>query len=332
MSTTQAAFPVYLVRGGDHTVTADEVKALVSELVGDADQAFAVEDLAGDDVTLAAAVDAAQTPPFFGDRRVVIVRDVGRFTTADAAPLVAYLADPLPTSTVVLVSAGGQLPRSLVEAVRKAGHVVETAVPAGKGRSAWVATRLRNAPVHLDAQATALVTAHLGEDVGRLGSLLDLLAAAYGRDARVGADEVTPFLGQAGAVAPWDVTDAIDAGDVNAALGHLHRLLGSGERHPLVVLATLHTHYARMLRLDGSGITDERSAAAALGIKGSTFPAKKALAQCRRLGHRGVARAITLLADADLALKGAIDWAPEAVLEVLVARLSRLAPRPAARR
>ncbi|MGI9033050.1 MAG: DNA polymerase III subunit delta [Acidimicrobiales bacterium] len=331
MSAAETPFPVYLVRGGDATVASDEVRALVAELVGAADPAFAVEDL-GDDYTLAAVVDAAQTPPFFGDRRVVVAHDVGRFTTADAGPLVAYLADPLPSTTVVLVSGGGQVPRSLVDAVRKAGHIVETAVPTGKARSGWVAGRLRAGPVRLDGRATALVTAHLGEDVGRIGSLLDLLAAAYGAGARVGAEEVTPFLGQEGAVAPWDLTDAIDAGDVAAALGHLHRLMAAGGRHPLVVLATLHTHYGRMLRLDGAGVADERSAAAILGLTGSTFPAKKALTSSRRLGHAGVSRAITLLANADLALKGATDWPPEVVMEVLVARLARLAPRPAGRR
>jgi DNA polymerase-3 subunit delta len=78
-----------------------------------------------------------------------------------------------------------------------------------------------------------------------------------------------------------------------------------------------------MLRLDGAvDVTDERSAAAALGMTGSTFPARKALLQSRRLGHAGIARAILLLADADLALKGTIDWPPELILEVLVARLA----------
>jgi DNA polymerase-3 subunit delta len=331
MSTAEAVFPAYLVRGDDPIVTADAVKALVAELVGDADPALVVEDLSGDELTLAAVVDAAQTPPFFADRRVVVARDVGRFTTQEAAPLVAYLADPLPTTTLVLVAEGGQLPRSLVDAVRKVGHVVDAGVPTGRARAAWLTERLREGPVRLDAQATALVGAHLGDEVGRLSSLLETLASAYGHGARLTAEEVTPFLGQAGPVAPWELTDAIDAGDTPAALDHLHRLLGPGGRHPLVVMATLHTHYARMLRLDGSGIADEKAAAAALGLTGSTFPAKKALAQARRLGHDGVARAITLLADADLALKGTIDWPPELVIEVLAARLSRLAPRTAAR-
>jgi len=332
VSTSEAVFPVYLVRGDDPTVSADEVKALVTELVGKGDPAFVVEELSGDEYSLAALVEAAQTPPFFGDRRVVVAREVGRFTSAEAAPLLAYLTDPLPSTTIVLVSGGGQLPRALVDAVRKAGHVVDTAVPGGRGRSTWIGTRLKEGPVRLDAQATALVTAHLGDEVGRLNSLLTLLAAAHGEGARLGADEVTPYLGQAGPVAPWELTDAIDSGDVAAALGHLHRLVRAGGRHPLVVTATLHTHYARMLRLDGAGITDEKSAAVALGMKGSTFPAKKALTQSRRLGHEGVARAIALLADADLALKGAVDLPAETILEVLVARLGRLGSRPAGRR
>jgi DNA polymerase-3 subunit delta len=83
-----------------------------------------------------------------------------------------------------------------------------------------------------------------------------------------------------------------------------------------------------MLRLDDPEISGEAQAAAALGITGSTFPARKALAQGQRLGSAGVARAVTLLAEADLDLKGRIEWSAEAVLEVLVARLCQLAAKP----
>jgi hypothetical protein len=67
-------------------------------------------------------------------------------------------------------------------------------------------------------------------------------------------------------------------------------------------------------------------------LKVAPFQAGKALEQVRRLGHDGVARAVELLAGADLDLRGQKSWPPELVMEVLVARLSRLAPRPAAAR
>ena len=319
--------PVYLVRGDDPVLTGDAVRQLVADLVGDDDPAFAVEELAGDDYDVAAVAEAAQTPPFFGSRRVVVARSVGRFSAQDAAPLVAYLADPLPTTALVLVGGGGQIARGLLDAVKKTGHVVDAGAPSGgKARQSWITAQLKAAPVTLDAAGAELVATHLGEDLGRLPRLLELLTAAYGEGARLGEPEVAPFLGEAGGVAPWDLTDAIDRGDTVAALENLHRLLGAG-RHPLVILASLHNHYARILRLEGSGAADEKAAAEMLGITGSTFPARKALSQARRLGHDAVARAIALLADADLALKGAIEWPEGLVLEVLVARLSRLAGR-----
>ncbi len=327
--TEPGPFPAYLVRGSDELALGDAVRQLVADLVGEGDPALAVEDLGDDDYEVRAVVDAAQTPPFLTDRRVVVARGVGRFSTADVGPLVAYMADPLPTTALVLVAGRGQLARPLVEAVRRVGHVVEADVPAGRARSAWLAARLRDGPVRLEPAAAAAVGTHLGEDLSRLPGLLETLAASYGPGSRLSLDDVRPFLGEAGSVAPWELTDAIDRGDPAAALGHLRRLLVGGGRHPLVIIASLHTHYARMLRLDGDpAVTDERSAATALGLTGSTFPAKKALLQARRLGSAGIGRAIALLAGADLALKGTVDWPPELVLEVLVARLAAASRRP----
>ena len=317
----------WYVKGDDVALVTEEVRRLVRELAGD--DPMAVEDLSGEDVGVAAIVDACLTPPFLGDRRVVVVREVGRFRTEELEPLIAWLADPLPTTALVLTAGGGQVSQRLVNAVKKVGHVVDTSVPSGaKARTSWLTTRLHEGPVKLDAAAGALVGEHLGEDMGRLGNLLESLAASYGEGARIGVDEVLPFLGEAGGVAPWDLTDAIDAGDTAGALSYLQRMMRAGDRHPLVVLATLHRHYQAMLRLDGAEVRDENEAAALLGV--SPFPAKKALNQVRKLGSAGIARAVAWLAEADLDLRGAKAWPDHLVMEVLVARLSRLAPRTGA--
>src|SRR5437588_11797724 len=204
---TATELPVYLVRGDDAVLTGDAVRQLVTDLVGDVDPVFAVEELAGDDYEIAAVVEAAQTPPFFGTRRVVVARSIGRFSAQEVAALVAYLADPLPTTALVLVSGGGQIARGLLDAVKKAGHVLDAGAPSsGKARQSWLASQLKASPVNLDPRAADLVATHLGEDVGRLPSLLELLTAAYGEGARLGEDDLAPFLGEAGGVAPWDLT------------------------------------------------------------------------------------------------------------------------------
>jgi DNA polymerase-3 subunit delta len=278
--------------------------------------------LSGDDRAPAAAAESASTPPFLTDRRVVLVRDIGRFGAPEVAPLVEYLAAPMATSTIILAAGGGALVPALTKAVQKTGTVVDAGLPRGKGRTSWVGERLKDAPLRVDAAAARLIEEHLGDDLGRLAPLLDILAAAYGEGAKVGPVEVEPFLGEAGGGAPWDLTDAIDRGDVAGALGQLRRTLVGGGRHPLVVISSLHNHVARMARLDGSGATSEGEAAALLGI--AAYPARKALTQSRRLGTERLLAALTLVADADVDLRGRSSWRSELILEVLVARLARM--------
>ena len=157
------------------------------------------------------------------------------------------------------------------------------------------------------------------------------MAAAFSHDGerggrgRLSPEDVEPFLGEAGSVPPWELTDAIDRGDPAGALDKLHRVLGAGGRHPLQVMVTLHAHFERILRLHGSGAATEKQAAEILGLKGSTFPARKALGRVSALGPARLTRAILLLADADQALRGTQGWPAEQVMEVLVVRLTRLA-------
>lgn len=334
--------PVFLLRGEDEVLLADTAVELVHALVGDGDRSLLVEELDGEryerdgEAHLGPLVDAAQTPPFLTDRRIVVGRQLGSFGSADAvAPLVEYLGTPLDTTSLVLVwersaKAGAQMkapPKKLLDAVKAAGGVILVTDPgSGKDRTAWLTEHLRHAPVKLDAAAQKVVLDRIGEDAGLLVGLLPTLASVYGEGARLTADDVWPYLGVEGSVRPFDLTDAIDRGDVADALDKLHRLLDGGGWHPLQVMATLHNHYGRMLALDGSGAADERAAAELLGMKGSTFPARKALDQSRRLGPERLAEFVGLLAQADLDLRGAKAWPPELVVEVLVARLAGRTP------
>jgi len=329
------AGPAYLVRGDDASLVGQAVHDLLAEIVGGNDPSTVVEEHGGpgaDELDVGAVVDALTTPPFLGDRRIVVVRDAGRLAAADATRLAACLEDPLPGLTLVLVAGGGTVPAALVKAVQSRGAVVDTAVGTGRARTQWLVERLHQGPVKLDARAGARLGEHLGGDVSRLRGMLDALASAYGEGAAIDLERLEPFLGEAGTVAPWDLSDAVDAGDAPAALDALHRLFGAGGYHPLQVLAVLHRHYQAMLRLDGSGVTTPEEAAARLGMR-SAFPARKALEQGRRLGPAGIGRAVTLLADADLDVRGRSALPEQTVLEVLVGRLSRLgAGREASRR
>jgi DNA polymerase-3 subunit delta len=323
----------YLVKGDDPSVVAQEVRALVNRVVGERDHALVVEEIgggAGEELSVGAVVDACLTPPFLVDRRVVVVRDAGRLLTADVPRLVEVVQDPLPTTVLILVGGGGTVPAPLVKAVSAAGEVIDVTTGKAGDRKKWLHDHLRGAPVKLDTAAAELLGEHVGEDLGRVEGLLGALSAAYGENARISAEDLAPYLGGAGNVPRYELTDAIDRAEPGIALGVLHRMLDAGGLVPVQILATLHGHFANMLALDGDDVDGERDAAAVLGS--APFVAKKALEQSRRLGSARIAQSINLIAAADLDVRGASALDPDVVVEILVARLARQTrPRRASR-
>ena len=334
MAATSTPALVHLVKGDEPSIMRDAVMALVDTLVGDGDRSLMVEEVevSGENKDdrapqLAALVDAAQTPPFLTPRRIVVGRGVHAAKADELTALSAVVAEPLPDVFLVLTWESGAVPKRLADGLKAGGgEVVETSP--GRNAKAWLGEHLDQSGLKFDAAARDLLAAHLGEDVGRLRGLIETLVSTFGPGAKLSDDDISPYLGDEGALAPWALTDAIDKGDIPVALDRLHRIMGAGDRHALQIMSSLHGHYARMLALDGIDVRGEKDAAAALGLRGSTFPARKALDQSRRLGHDKLAQAVTLLARADRDLRGERAYprevADDLVMELLIARLTNL--------
>lgn len=331
---------VHLVTG-DGRGRDDKVAELVDEMVGPDDRSLAVEEipLPDKDATsedrrqaAAGAAGAASSPPFGTRVRVVVVRDVGVLSADEATPLVAYLDDPLDTTELVLVGGGGTPPTSLTKAVKAAGGE-KVSVRSG-GAADQVQEQSAAVGLKLTKSARDRISAHLGEEAERVPELMQILRAASSGDTPLDVDDVEPYLGEAGVRPAWELNNALDTGDVAGAVGRARGLLeAAGARtgkpmHPLQVMAMLHNYYRRLLALDDPAITNETHAAEVLhdltGRKVKAFPAKKALSQARALGSDRLHRAVDLLADADVDLRGGTGLANELVMELLVARLAGL--------
>ncbi len=349
-----------LVQGADPVFRDREVQRVVDELLGGEDRSFALDDhtfaarrRAGADTTndagdddgpasegstelpaFAALVTALQSPPFMTAARVVVVRDVANATSEQAQWLAAWMADPLDGVHLVLVAGGGgRVPAALDKAVKAHAQVVGTAVE----QTADVLQReLHDARLKLAPAASKQIAAHLGDDAGRVPELVELLHATYGDDASLSLDEVEQYLGEVGTAGRFDLTNAIDRGDVGGALEALHRMLTASSSvqtkplHPMQIMASLVFNYQRLLRLDDPSIVTKEQAASALGMKsagGARFPLEAA----KRLGSNGLREAVRLLAQAELDLRGASGLDDRTVMDVLVARLAALSRRTARR-
>lgn len=315
------------VVSGDESLIGLELTSLVDRLVGDNDRTMMVEDfdLADEGTQAGNIADALGTVPLFTERRIVVLRNV------NAAP--AELLDQVVTAVAgrvdevdVVATVTGRQPKAFADVMKKASaETIGASVGTRQDdRVQWVEVHFVEAGLTYAPDVPRIVANWLGGDQARLAGLIQTLLSTYGENARLVRSDVEVFLGQAGSVAPWDLTDAIDRGDTPGALVMLHRFLGDGDAHPLQVLALLANRYAQMMKLDGRGVRSAADAVALLG--GKEFTARKVLEQYQRLGSSGVARAMSHLAAADVDLRGGKEWPDVLVMEVLVGRLCQLVP------
>ncbi|MGA7835650.1 MAG: hypothetical protein WCA31_10640 [Acidimicrobiales bacterium] len=328
--------PSVCVVGTDATMVYDAVHNAIAQALGELDPSFALQDFTAKDVTLSSGepilpyvIEALNTPPFLVERRVVVVRDAQLLLADEVAALTEWMARPTPGAVLILAVVGAKSNRL----VKASSEVIEVNVGSRTAdRVAFVKSKMGEYRVEIDHATAQKVAEQLGDDVARVDALARTLQSIYGTAPLV-FGRVEPYLGDAGDVPVWDLTDAIDAGDATKAITVARRMLESRRRAGLQLVSMLQRHYLNMSALEGSEARTKEEAAALLGV--NAFPAGKSLVMSERLGAERLTTAVHWITDADLALKGGVSYGGKdlesdldvtelTVVEVLVARLARL--------
>jgi len=203
------------VVGTDATMVYDAVHNVIAEALGELDPSFALQDFTAKDVTSSGGepitprvIEALNTPPFLVERRVVVVRDAQSLVADEVTEVLAWMSDPAPDVVLVLAVVGTKANKL----VKGATSVVEVNVGSRTAdRVTFVEAKLGEYRVNVDHEAAVKITDRLGDDVARVDGLARTLQTIYGT-AQLNFTHVEPYLGDAGDVPEWDLTDAIDGG------------------------------------------------------------------------------------------------------------------------
>jgi DNA polymerase-3 subunit delta len=239
--------PVHLFVGED-TKLVDRMVDGIESVIDPADRPFAVDRLyAGEEhVTPATIADAARVFPMLGDRRLVIVLRAERLlkpkragradeeaeeAEADAAPvdagaLEAYLAAPVPTTTLLFVATevdgSRRLTKRLVEVAlvtEFGGLKPESGFRRTPATADWLREELTRAGRTIDPDAARLLVDRSGNDVTKIRGDVERLLLFAGDRARLTLDDVMEVVSMSTAVDDvWSVTNALSEGNAARAL------------------------------------------------------------------------------------------------------------------
>ena len=297
---TRDPAPVTLVSGPE-SLLAERAVADIVRHARQQDPEVDVTHVAGDELTPGSIAELL-SPSLFSAVRVAVVSDLDQVTDEVGEALVAIVSDPPADSLLVLVHPGGMKGKRVLDGLRRAGVDERRcdAVKRPEDLVEFVRREVRRHHGQIDPAAAARLVEVLGADLRALASMVDQLTADS--DGHVTATQVADYVEGRADVKGWTVAEHAVTGRTDAALSELRWALSTGT-DPVLVVGALASSLRTLARLS-SIPRGYRDADVARDLGVPPWKVKVLRSQLRGWSPPGLARALQVVAVADLAIKG----------------------------
>ncbi|MFQ5692488.1 MAG: DNA polymerase III subunit delta [Nitrospinota bacterium] len=316
--------PLYLLHGEEDLLQDELLAEIEARLVDPSTADFNSQRLDAEQDPPEDVRNAAETLPFLGERRLVVVRRAESLEGKVAA-LGSCLEDPPESACLVLMASvslerdrrqrGRRKASELVRQVRRTGVVVPTDPLKGRALAARVGRMASRLGLSLDDDGLALLVDRTGGSLRRAASELEKLSlhvAEAGKTGgggegtparRVSLETVAEVVDDGRTENLFDLTDALGARNIGEALDALERLLRR-QLSPSAIVSAMGRHFVRLL--EARAWLDEGVPLAAVPdrLGGSPYYARKLAGQARRFSDPELRAALQRLRRTDLSLKG----------------------------
>jgi DNA polymerase-3 subunit delta len=316
---------VVLLAGSESFLVDRAVAALRKAVVGESPTGFNEDVLAGQGLDGNRLVGIARTLPMMASHRWVLVRGVDKMAAAELEPLIAYFADPSPSTCLVLTAEKLDKRSRFGKAAAKADLVTSADAMRGAALAGFAQAEARARGHQLTPDTTRALLDAVGEDLAALDDALERLSLYVGAGAPIDHGAVEACVSRLRTETIWALVDGVSARDAARTLGAATSLL-KDRQAPLYILSMV----ARQLRMvarmsDGlaQGMRPEDSARAA---GAPPFKARELTESARRFTLTSLAHAFETVAATDRALKGSRRPEDAVLVEAL---LSLCAPASA---
>jgi DNA polymerase-3 subunit delta len=221
--------PVYLIYGDEQVLLEHAVHRLRARLAEVADLDFNFDSFDGDTADADAVVGAANTMPFMSERRLVIVRNTDKLSTAGLNVLADYAKDPSESACLVLVARKIARNTRLFKAVEALGGVAEYKAPRPSEYPQRVVELFAARGKRVELDAAAAMVQSVGRDLRRLENEVDKVVAFSGDAASLTREDLAAVISAVAPVSIFELNDAIGTRDCAAALRLLADLISQGE-------------------------------------------------------------------------------------------------------
>ncbi len=323
--------PVYVVAGEERLLRERVVSELRAAALGTGVAAFNEDKFTAGETSIDGVLAAVRTVPMMAPKRFVLLRSAERWESgegdesAKSSPLdelAEYLKQPIDSTCLVVSATKLDGRRKLATTSKKLGVLVACDPLSDRELPGWITEQAKKRG-HAISRDTAEHLAQIaGPELAYVDDCLERLSLYVGKDAKIDDDAVRTAITRVRAQDAWAVASAIGRRDMGAALMALSDAYDPRDRG-LPLLGALAWSIRQLARYKAA-VDDGESHDEAARRAGAFGPqrAYELRDRAREVKPGELERWLTVLAEADLALKGS-KRSPEAVLEGMVTQLCR---------
>ena len=193
---------------------------------------------------IGAAIDLAETLPFFAERRLIVLENTGFLKNA-TPELAEYLKNMPETTYMIFVESELDKRGKLYKAIKEKGHIVELKRQDEKTLIRWILGMAKKEKLQMSEAAVRYLLAKTGNDMENLGQELEKLFCYCMNHTEITAADIDEICTTQIGNHIFDMVDAVAAKEQKKALDYYYDLLALKEP-PMRILFLLVRQY-RML-------------------------------------------------------------------------------------
>ncbi|MEK4923528.1 DNA polymerase III subunit delta [Cytobacillus sp. FSL R5-0569] len=303
---------VYLLYGTEPYLINETKQLLINHALLPEELDFNLSTYDLEETPIEVALEDAETFPFMGERRLIILHNP-YFLTADKGKakvehqlnaLENYLKDPAPYTILVFSGAYEKLDerKKLTKHIKKSAAVLEAKQLNEKELHFWMRDRASKNGVQIDEEAINLLLTLSGMNLFMLTSEMDKLALYGSDERRITVEMVDQLVSRSLEQNIFTLVEKVVHRDIEAALRIFYDLLKLNEE-PIKILAVITNQFRLIYQVKELSRRGYGQNQIAGYIKTHPFRVKLAAGQARLFSEEELSQIMDILADADYQMK-----------------------------
>jgi len=320
--------PVYLFYGEEQYLVNQALNSLRNFFLPDANE-WNFELLDGKDISAEEIVSSANTSPFWGDRKMVVVQKTSLFQGRTSREeheengavnqyplLLAYLLNPNPKTCLALVALGKiDTRRKIYKAIEKNGTTLEFAPLKGKSLQDWVKWEAAKRGKTFDTQAIDYLIACGGNNLSLLAAEIAKISDYLGEEIRISLPVVQTITSAIQEAGIFQLVDAVAEKRVGQGIRLMREMFAMGEQP--VPIALMLARQFRLMLATKSAKTENLAGI----LQVHPYVAQKVVIQAKNFSQQQLKNILHEFLKLDIALKSG-KGPPHVLLELVLLRLA----------